>query len=202
MTVDDIPHNPPLQVNQPRPTSRLTWHYINSSSIDTILSSFVLNNSDLRPPADISEWPSSPLCNLFYASAVMKAWGAQSFMKSICTITQDVYYADSNPDVDNEPLARSATPRGLTAPLRQERYKACSERKAQDSGGRDLNSIMYGVAGLWLLGRRQQQSKNSEHRQQSKELADSHNKVKNWLQSTGASEGQDFNSQAPITESE
>ena len=119
----------------------------------TALPSIVPNNSDLREPADTSEWPPAVIINSFYISAVLQEWAPDPFIQILRTSAIKTYYnfngsadepkAGVEAGVETNPQAGFSD---LPAPIssRAERLLARNLKKMQ-SEGTSLSELMDGV---------------------------------------------------------
>jgi hypothetical protein len=87
-------------INKPGEPPHVTPFYWHRSS-GSILSQFAPNNSDACEPQDTSEWPPAIILNVFYATAVLKAWGPQMFVKYVRERSKDADEDEDEGD-DNE----------------------------------------------------------------------------------------------------
>ena len=111
LSIDD---NPPRQENRTSQTSRLTLQYINDSRLGLLLPATIPNNSDLREPRDIANWPPAVVLDIAYASAALRAWAPESFIQTVRVMAKDISYKAS-PDNDHTSTPCEAQKRLLDA---------------------------------------------------------------------------------------
>ncbi|KAF8815106.1 hypothetical protein BYT27DRAFT_7199581 [Phlegmacium glaucopus] len=175
LSVNDIPYNK----NHATPTSRTTSHYIVDTGLSSMMPVLVPNNSDLREPTDISQWPPAEIINLFYISAAIQAWAPPSFKQTVQESVQDIYY-NSSDDATSDGEPSDIGPCTHPDVARTRRNIARNNRKAH-SEETELGSLMHGIMGLWMQSA--EQRKENEERIIDSDLV--HSKVNMWMDSQG-----------------
>lgn len=175
LSVHDIPRNLRDGENQTIRTNRITVHHIVDSGLGTLLPPIVPNNSDLREPADTSEWPPAVIINLLYTSAVLQAWAPESFQQTMRTMTGGIYYnlndeqGDEQGNIDPSNSAR-----------REQRLNTQNMKKAR-RGETGILEVMCGVMALRMSSARQGNLKGNRQRTTDLEEFPRQDRVKMWL---------------------
>jgi hypothetical protein len=78
MTVEDIPYR--QRPDAGSPPSRFTLQHVQPSRLGGVIPRLAPHNTDARQPEDISQWPLAIIVDLFYAGAVLRAWGPTTFI--------------------------------------------------------------------------------------------------------------------------
>jgi hypothetical protein len=172
MTVNDVPRDPPVAVQQ-----RLTLqHLIELPAGLTV--QYAPNNTDARLPQDRSQWPTDLIIDFLYGSAALKKWGMKASVAKLTKIVNDVYYSRKDQD--------EITQEAKQDKLKMSRRDRHSGRKAKASGSgavveeeeeeRNWEDIMDIVHAFWL-------GPQSSETQFSRRLHDTRReKVEAWLQ--------------------
>jgi hypothetical protein len=185
LTVDDIPYNPPREVDEqsPAPASRLTLqHFIGDHLLGPMLSLHAPRNSDARQPEDTSEWLPAIIVDILYACAALKAWGSKPFTDFVRERSKSFYYEDA--DGSDMHLCDQGTERS-------QRYLARNENKMRPASSvgppQDmcLSDLLDGVAALWMRSSREGKRKLQDDGVS--DLVHKEDSIKKWLESTAES---------------
>lgn len=148
LSVNDIPRNVRTEENQTIATNRITVHHIVDSGLGILLPPIVPNNSDVREPADTSEWPPAVIINTLYTSAVLQAWAPESFQQTMRTMTNEIYYNSDGSHYEQGDIDRS------NSATRERLYRRNMKKaRAEETS---LANLMYDVMAFRMRSARQQ----------------------------------------------
>jgi hypothetical protein len=152
---------------------------------------FARHNSDARQPQDLSEWPPAIILDLFYAAAVLKKWGPNTFVNYAREQARNVYYEDTEEDdsasgsaTRNEPEAPDTHIDPIQQTERSVRYaRRCGlSTETVDHAGQSkatrFGELMDGVMALWMQSARKGQGNPQDA------CTSKRDDIQTWLEST------------------
>jgi hypothetical protein len=193
LAVDDVPYNPPRELGEDNPESRLTLPYFDLPRPGGVLATFAPHNSDARQPQDARNWPPAIILDLFYAAAVLQIWGPQTFVKHAREKARDGYYCkaegdDSAPDEGASGSATSNQPEDPNTPRtriqvteRHARRNGLETETVDDVGqskATRFGELMDGVMALWMQSARKGQGNPQDT------CTSKRDDIQTWLEST------------------
>jgi hypothetical protein len=151
-------------------------HYIVDSKIGVNLPR-IANNSDLREPADTSEWPPAVISNMVYTSAVLQARAPEAFRQTIRTMVGDIYYKDADDEAGDEEGDNAGDKAGQT---RTQRLQAQNEMRGHDTGFR---SAVYELMAFRTMMTQSSVTENPQRTTDSDLSCTRDDRFKKWLDS-------------------